>query len=172
MSYKVSSLSTPLTISPNDCHRGINLGRHSKSDNGSESTVQIRISKIIIFILDIGNCLDTIVETDIYISFIYLYIFKILYMFLITSLQYNLSLAFMLIFSQSKQSRISKLSFSLLPHPYTLIPFAFQLSYASDPKHSRVCQETVWFCSTATLMLFYMGTQNNLNSLRNIEGYD
>lgn len=38
-SYKVDSLSTPLNISPNDYHGGITLGRHSNSDNGSESTV-------------------------------------------------------------------------------------------------------------------------------------
>ena len=38
-SYKVSSLSTPLTISPNDYHGGINLGRHSNSENGSERTM-------------------------------------------------------------------------------------------------------------------------------------
>lgn len=49
-------------------------------------------------------------------------------MFLITSLQYNLSLAFMLIFSQSKQSRISKLSFSLL-----LIRTLSYLSHFSYP---------------------------------------
>lgn len=90
-------------------------------------------------------------------------------MFLITSLQYNLSLAFMLIFSQSKQSRISKLSFLSSPHPYTLILFS-HFSYPMPVTQNiqgcvrRLCGFVPQLPSCSSTWV-----QNNLNSLRNIE---